>query len=283
MIKYTATNNLPLLEILVHMAPDSSKATLRSWIHEGRVQVNGLAITKTNYPVSEGQLITVGAKPLFLKGVVQILYEDQDLVVIDKPEGLLSVAAAFEKEQTAYAFLKERYRRHKVYPVHRLDQDASGVMIFALSERARDELKKIFEAHDITRIYYALVEGQLKGEGTWQSYLYEDDHYYVHTARDSSKGKIAITHYRAIKPTLRWTLLELKLETGRKNQIRVHCQKAGHSIVGDKKYGAHTHFIKRLGLHAAFLSFKHPFTGKQLTFNSPLPQAFTKFVGPDVV
>jgi 23S rRNA pseudouridine1911/1915/1917 synthase len=281
MIKYVVTNDQSLLETLSQMAPESSKETLRAWIREGRVQVEGVIIKKGNHPVTVGQSITVGSKPLFIKGGIQVLYEDRNLVVIEKPEGLLSVSAAFEKEETAYAFLKDRYR--KVYPVHRLDQDASGVMIFTLSEEARDAMKKIFEAHEITRIYYALVQGNLEGEGTWKSYQYEDGRYYVHTTPDPTKGKLAITHYRVIKASIHWTLLELKLETGRKNQIRVHCQEAGHSIVGDKKYGATSNFMHRLGLHAAFLSFVHPLTGKQLSFKSPVPEIFKKAVDLDVI
>lgn len=279
MIKYVAKSPLSLLETLSQVAPESSKETLRAWIREGRVQVEGATVKKSNHPVLTGQVVMIGAKPLFLKNGVQILYEDHDLVVIEKPEGLLSVASAFEKEETAYATLKGRYRSGKVYPVHRLDQDASGVMVFALSEEARDKMKKIFEAHEIIRIYYALVQGRLEGEGTWKSYQYEDGRYLVHTTPDPSKGKLAITHYKAVKSSTHWTLLEVQLETGRKNQIRVHCQEAGYPIVGDKKYGATTNFMHRLGLHAAFLSFTHPISGKVLSFKSAMPDIFKKAVG----
>jgi len=178
------------------------------------------------------------------------------------------VATAFEKGETAHALLRKKYHPRTVHVVHRLDQDTSGVMLFALSEKARDKLKEMFEKHSLQRVYCALIEGKLPQEqGSWVSYQFEDAQYYVHNSDDPAKGKMAITHYRVKESSKRFSLLELTLETGRKNQIRVHCQAAGHPIAGDKKYGSSCD-PGRLCLHAQFLGFIHPITGKQLSFTS---------------
>jgi 23S rRNA pseudouridine1911/1915/1917 synthase len=284
MIKFTASENMTLIEGLALLYPDSSKTTLRSWIKEGRVFVDGRPCKLTAQLLLKGQKIELGEKQMYAEGDLRILYEDRHVVVVDKPVGLLSVATAFEKGETAQAFLKNWFRKKspttKVFAVHRLDQDTSGVMMFALTEKARDALKKNFEAHDIERVYVALVEGAiptLKGKGdTWKSYQKEDSNYHVHNVDESSGGKLAITHYLVKEVTKRNTLLELRLETGRKNQIRAHCDNAGYPVVGDKKYGARTNPLKRLGLHAYLLGFEHPITQKKMVFISPVPEAFYK-------
>ena len=272
---YTAPHDLLILDALAFLSPNSSKNTLRSWIKEGRVQVNGSTISLANLPVLKNQIVTVGQRKKIIRAGIPILYEDHDIVVIDKPSGLLSVATAFEKGKTAHALLKAHYRTQKVCVVHRLDQDTSGVMLFALNQEACDRLKLLFEAHALERGYTAIVEGQLTPLfGTWKSYQYEDAQYKVHETEDETKGRLAITHFQVTSSTPRYSCLKLFLDTGRKNQIRVHCQSAGHPIVGDKKYGSQTNSIKRLCLHAHLLSFEHPFTKKKLRFESPLPDDF---------
>ena len=190
---------------------------------------------------------------------------------------MLSVATAFDKTNTAHSVLKAQFKPRQVYVVHRLDQDTSGVMLFALKENCFEAMKKIFEKHDIDRVYYAIVEGNLdSSSGTWQSYLYEDANYHVHSTTSAQTGELAITHYEVKAANKHYSLLELKLETGRKNQIRVHCQQAGNPVVGDKKYGATKNPLKRLGLHAYMLAFVHPSTHKKKIFTSPLPEVFLK-------
>lgn len=222
----------------------------------------------------------MGAKAVAPIDGLRILYEDSHLVVIDKPSNMLSVAAAFDKTKTAHAILKNHYRPNKVYVVHRLDQDTSGVMLFGLSETAYEKLKEIFEEHLITRQYVAIIEGQLlESQGTWESYLYEDDFYTVHvTTAANPRARRAITHYEVLNANKLYSLVKFTLETGRKNQIRVHCQAAGHSIVGDTKYGATRNPIKRLCLHAQHLGFEHPISGKKLYFESPIPTEFKKLI-----
>jgi len=270
-----AENDTHLLDCLTKLAPDSSKSTLRSWIKEGRVTIDGKTAKRADEPVAKGQKVALGQKPIFAEEKLRIVYEDRHLVAIEKPEGMLSVPTAFEKNETAYALLKKHYHPRRVHVVHRIDQDTSGVMVFALSEEGLKGLKELFEKHDIHRAYYAVVEGSvIPAKGTWQSYLYEDARYMVHATDDPTLGTIAITHYEVEKTSPRYTLLKLTLETGRKNQIRVHCLQCGCPIAGDQKYGAATDPVKRLCLHAATLEFVHPVTGKMLRFASPLPESF---------
>lgn len=274
-----ALENEPLINILAKIAPDSSKTTLRSWIKEGRVTVDEQVIKTASHVVSKGQKVAVNNKKNFAERRLHILYEDSHLVAIEKPEGLLSVATTFEKTETAHSILKKHFFRRKVQVVHRIDQDTSGVMLFALSDKGYDGLKALFESHDIERSYCAIVEGNVTPtQGVWQSYVYEDANYVVHSTQNPEKGSIAITHYRVASVSPRYSRLVLTLETGRKNQIRVHCQDCNHSIVGDKKYGSTVDPVRRLCLHAASLAFVHPVTGKKLEFVSPTPEVFKKLV-----
>jgi len=269
-MKYISQKNQTVLEALEKMAPDCSKTTLRSWLKHQRVQLDGRLVKIPTTFVSEGQVLTLGTKSQPHK--IHILYQDRHLVAIEKPAGLLSVSTKYEAQKTAHSLLKEIHKPHMVYPVHRLDRETSGVMIFALTLEARDGLKDLFEKHDIRREYEAIVEGHLDPlKGRWKSYLYEDDNYVVHSVDDPSRGKKAITHYEVLSTRKNTSHVKLSLETGRKNQIRVHCQEAGHPIQGDKKYGPSTIPCKRLCLHATLLELKHPVTGKELSFRSPFP------------
>jgi 23S rRNA pseudouridine1911/1915/1917 synthase len=276
-MKLLIKENMNLLEALSELSPESSKTTFKSWIKEGRLTVDGNRVQSKDLILQKGQFLELGSRSRFVKAGIRILYEDKTFVIIDKPTGVLSVSTVFQKEETVHAYLKNKYRPRKVYVVHRLDQDASGVMIFAFTEESHQKLKKLFEKHEIQRIYYAVVEGRLDTQaGTWQSYLYEDSNYYVHSTQNEEQGALAITHFQVKGYAKNYTLLEVKLETGRKNQIRVHCQKAGCSIAGDKKYGSVTDPFKRLGLHAHLLAFKNPMTGKEVSITSPLPDVFHK-------
>jgi 23S rRNA pseudouridine1911/1915/1917 synthase len=282
-MKWVAKENISLFDALVAMAPDCSKTTLRSWLKDGRILIDGEVVSHGKAILQSGQAVSLAPKPRFLAQGIQLLYQDNDIVVIDKPVGLLSVATDFEKKMTAHAILKGEFRPKKIFVVHRLDQDTSGVMVYALNEKAQQCLKSDFEAHTIERHYAAIVEGtEIESEGTWQSYLYEDGNYAVHSTRDESKGVLAITHYRLVGKSRKCAWLDLRLETGKKNQIRVHCQDAGHPVVGDKKYGARTDPIKRLCLHAYLLAMRHPITKKKMRFTSSVPEPFYKIVKPDV-
>lgn len=267
--------DVSLLDLLAKLFPDSSKATLRTWISDGRIYIDGNLAKSAKQLVSKGQEIAFGDKVRLVDNHIPIIYEDNAIIVIDKPVGLLSVSTAFEKSETAHGYLKRKYYPRPIYVVHRLDQDTSGVMVFALTEQSLDQLKKRFEKHDIQRRYIAVVEGRLESQsGCWKSYLHENANYVVKVVKDPDQGELAITHYQVKNSNKTYSLLELTLETGKKNQIRVHCQYAGHPVVGDKKYGSTCNPLKRLGLHAHTLAFSHPITGKPMSFTSQVPASF---------
>jgi 23S rRNA pseudouridine1911/1915/1917 synthase len=262
---------IKLIERLQRQFPDSSKNTLKQWIQEGRIAIDGKISLAPNPLLEEHQEITLKPKSTYMGWKVNILYEDQEIVVISKPSGLLSVDKDDEKEMSLHRLLKRR--RQRVYPVHRLDKAASGVLVFAYSTTARDHLKEQFASHTIHREYRAVVEGIVETQaGCWIHYLKEDASLKMYV---SDEGKRAITHFEVIKTLKEMTLLKLTLETGRKNQIRVQCSEAGHPICGDRKYGSETNPYKRLALHALLLEFDHPVTGKRMRFTDenavPLP------------
>ncbi|MGE5196027.1 MAG: RluA family pseudouridine synthase [Anaerolineae bacterium] len=274
-MNFKAPATLPLLEILQLANPASSKNTLRSWVEKGRIEVDGKVIKKSTFQVLKDQEIHLRNRVRFAENGIEVIYEDEHLVVINKPAGLLSVATVFDKHFTAHSILKRRYYSQRVFPVQRLDRETSGVMVFAYTEKSNFFLKNLFSRHEIDRKYLAIVEGVLEEKkGTWKSYLTEDQTYTVRNAEREGEGRLSITHYEVIFETSNLSCLCLKLETGRKNQIRVHCQQAGHPIVGDKKYGAAGESSGRMCLHAYQLGFCHPISLKFMSFHSPIPQAF---------
>jgi 23S rRNA pseudouridine1911/1915/1917 synthase len=272
-----------LLDHLISLYPDSSKATLRSWVEQGRVAVNGWLPAHAQLPLEPDMQIEVGNRIQFLYQGIKVLYEDDQLIAIDKPAGLLSVATATEIQRTAHHVLKRRQKNGRVFPVHRLDRDTSGVMIFAFTEQARDFLKARFEAHEIERQYLAVVEGRLAPKsGTWKSYLREDANFFVKPVAGPQEGaQLAITHFDVLSVQNHLSLVKFKLETGRKNQIRVQAAQAGFPIAGDKKYGL-AKKRPRLALHAHKLSIQHPVTGKQMQFTCPPSHTFTKNQWPSI-
>lgn len=278
-MKRQLTQDLPLLEALGELSPGSSRTTLRSWVKQGRVQIDGQVALRTDLPTYRGQTLSVSPKGQFLPHNLRLLYEDKHILVIDKPSGLLSVATDYERKKTAHAILKFHYHPRIVHVVHRLDQDTSGVMLFALSEEARQRLKEAFEKHALERHYIAIVEGRLAEiKGKWESYLYEDEAYRVHSTSDSLVGEYALTHFEVLNANRKYSRLHVQLETGKKNQIRVHCRDAGHPVVGDKKYGAKSNPLKRLCLHSERIVLEHPITHKPMRFESPPPPEFAQLI-----
>ncbi len=223
-------------------------------------------------------------KKKFLPKGLAVLYEDKDILVVDKPAGLLTVATEREKARTAQSILTEYIRtgcgrsRKRIYVVHRLDRDTSGVLIFAKSEEAMLRLKAGWKQTE--KKYLAVVHGRLeKQSGTITSYLAEDKAYNVYPTSDTTKGKLSQTAYTVLRMTKNYSLLEVVLLTGRKNQIRVHLAGLGHPIVGDPKYGNADEKQPRMALHARSISFNHPFTGVKLAFQSAEPSIFSSLVG----
>jgi RluA family pseudouridine synthase len=214
---------------------------------------------------------------------LEILYEDKDILVVDKPAGLLTVSTETQKEKTVYYALTDYVRkgcaksRNRIFIVHRLDQWTSGVLVFAKSEEVKLALQAQWK--DTEKKYLAVVHGRLKKkEGTITSYLAENKAYVVYSTTDVTKGKLARTAYKVLKESKQFSLLEIKLLTGRKNQIRVHLADEGHPVVGDRKYGKIKDEYRRLSLHSKSISFKHPTSGKQMTFEAKVPAYFSKLL-----
>ena len=272
-MEYVANEKQTLLALLIKEAPESPKTRIRGWIRDGRVCVNGRVVMKEMKEVDTGSVVTVGRKKKFLGDDLEVLYEDQDVVVVNKPAGLLSVDTDDGLDKSVHRLLKRQPHVKKVYPVHRLDRETSGILVFTYTERAREHLKEQFFNRTIGRTYYAVVEGKMEEKsGTWESNLLEDERLYVSSVAHG--GKHAITHFVVEKAMPRFTLLKVNLETGRKHQIRVHCKDAGHPVVGDAKYGNDISPFHRLGLHAASLEFVHPVKNKKISFKVPTPSCF---------
>ena len=219
-----------------------------------------------------------------LQGGLAILYEDEDIIAINKPAGLLTIATAKEKSQTAYFMLTDYVRkgsarsRKRVFIVHRLDRETSGVLLFAKTFESKTKLQEAWASTE--KHYLAVVHGRLtKKADTITSYLAEDKAHRVYSTPNSRQGRLARTAYRVLKEAKRMTLLDVNLLTGRKNQIRVHLADIGHPVVGDRKYGDAKGPRARLALHAHSISFMHPVSGQKLTLVAPTPPLFSKIMG----
>jgi 23S rRNA pseudouridine1911/1915/1917 synthase len=255
---------------------------------QGRVTLNGVPCPFANKPIVPGDVLEIGPRrtPQKLPHSLNVLYEDGDILVVQKPVGLLTVATLDERERTVFAYLRnylrERNSRQKLFIVHRLDKFASGILVFAKSEKVQSLLQDVFSRHEIQRKYWAIVEGTIeKDRGTIQSYLAQNRSMRMHSTDDARQGKIAVTHYRVLRRLKNTTSLEVTLETGRKNQIRVHFSEMGHPIVGDRAYGSAQNPLGRLGLHAFHLGFEHPIQGNPLAFQTDPPPEFVKYL-PDI-
>lgn len=216
-------------------------------------------------------------------GGMTILHEDRDLLVVVKPAGLLTVGTDRDKSRTAHFLLNDYVRKgnpkahNRVYVVHRLDQDTSGILLFAKSEPAKTFLQEHWDATD--KHYLAIVHGQLPlKEGKISSYLAENAAHKVYSTLDAGKGKLSHTAYKVLQETRRFSLLDIHLLTGRKHQIRVHFAEQGHPVAGDRKYGGGDADCKRLALHASSIAFLHPFSGRKMTFETGLPEEFARLL-----
>ncbi|MCH9812163.1 RluA family pseudouridine synthase [bacterium] len=257
-----------LTTLLAKLYPDVSKNKLKNFYTSKRVMRGGF-LTIKDTPLKIGEKITILKKPQFL-GDLLIYYVDKDIIVLEKPAYLLSVDADNSPGNSVHASLKRRYG--SVFPVQRLDRETTGVMVFALSREAKEGLKKQFEEKLVEREYVAIAEGLLKEDkGTWKSFLQEGGDKKMRVA---GHGVLAITHFETKKRLKKGaTFIRCKLETGKKNQIRVHAAHAGHPLLGDSRYG-HGKKGKTLFLHANKLAFFHPIREKKMHFTSPIPKEF---------
>lgn len=274
----SAKKDCTLLELLKESFPDSSTTQLKKWLAQERIEVNETVIRSPIHPLKEGDSVNLLKKQTPTKDPFEIIYEEDSFVIVDKPNGLLSVALDTQSEISLHTLLKRRYPKKRVGVVHRLDRDTSGAIAFALDQEAYLSLKDQLKTRSMKRRYLLLVEGILEGEGVWDSYLKEDASLNVHTVPDNTPGaERAITKWHVLGHDQKSTLLECNLVTGKKNQIRVHAQAAGHPVVGDAKYGStRIDTRQRLMLHAAALELQHPRTGQTMRFDAKVPESFLK-------
>lgn len=282
-----------LLDRLRALYPQSSRRSLKHWLVAGRVRVNGRVIADGQSPVGPADRVELGvrtrspARQAFPAGL-RLVHEDADLLVIDKPPGLLTIATATERERTAYrlvwAYLAAQRPSRRPFIVHRLDRETSGLVVFAKSPSVKRHLQAQFEARAVERLYIALVGGRVRDDrGTIESWLTQDRSLRVQTTRAprpsatrSAAAREAITHYRVLERGAHTTLLELSLGTGRRRQIRVQLADLGHPIVGDLAHGSRLSGLGRLCLHAFRLQFTHPATLARVGFESPAPAVFAR-------
>ena len=274
MEKYIVKENEILIEFLKKTFSNLSKNSVKSLLHNEKVFVNGNMTTKYNYELNIGDVVEIREK---VAKNIDIIYEDKDIIVINKPSGLLTVATEKEKNKTAYhlvmEYLKKKNKNNRIFVIHRLDKDTSGIIMFAKNERAKHLYQDNWNDIVKKRCYYAVIDGKMENkEGTIKSYLKENGNM-VYSVKDRS-GKIAITEYKVLKEIKNISLLDINLRTGRKNQIRVHMKENKTPILGDLKYGEKSKLINRLALHAYKLELINPVTKKLLTFEVNMPNEF---------
>jgi len=280
----TVSEPAELMDFLIDKLPGKGRNNIKSLLTHRQVLVGQKVITHYNHPLQAGQEVTINWSLVrdedHIKGL-KVIYEDSELLVIDKPAGLLSIASDAEKQNTAYHQLTDYVRRNnpdnRIFIVHRLDRDTSGVMLFAKNEAVKHSLQDAWKDLVVDRAYVAVVEGRVnKKEDLIKSWLLETKTKMMYSSSTPDDGLEAITRYKVLQASSQYSLLEIRLETGRKNQIRVHMKDIGHSIIGDKKYGSTTNPIGRLGLHAHILAFHHPVTDELMRFETEVPKKFSR-------
>lgn len=259
---------IKLLEYLLLKFNKLSRNSVKNLLTNKQIVINGKVITKHDYLLKKGDKISFNG--LSNKKGLKIIYEDDLFIAIDKPYNLLTVATDKEKEKTAYVMVSDYVRQNnlksRIYVLHRLDKETSGVLVFCKDERVKNELQDKWNEIVSKREYIAAVEGILeKKEGIIKSYLKEGKNRMVYSC-SKNEGKLAITEYKVIKENKDYSLVNINLLTGRKNQIRVHFKDIGHPLVGDKKYGNNNRELNRLALHASKIEFIY--NNKKYTFES---------------
>ncbi len=285
MHSFKIQTEVSLLNFLLSQFPSAPRTRVKKWLQLGCVSVNAKSVTKHNHALAKGDEVRVepGKKtPLLFDSPMKVVFQDTDILVVDKPAGLLTVSTEKEKIKTAYfqlnEWLKQANPPERVFIVHRLDRETSGLLVFAKNEAAKKKLQDDWDGAE--KHYTAVVEGKPpKDEDTLESMLSENKALRVFSADHGIKSaKLAVTHYQLIKTSGFFSLLDVVPQTGRKNQIRVQLSEIGTPVTGDKKYGAAKNPIGRLALHARELSFEHPVTRQFMTFKSEVPREIPKIL-----
>lgn len=269
-----------LMDLLLEKIQTNSKTKIRNLVKYGNVTIDGAIAQRVDLEMQAGQVVEIQRSKRASNSALpfRILFEDQYLLIVEKPIGVLSMSKYEDKSDTFLYAVNQALRhrppqQRRAYLVHRLDREASGIMVFAFSPEIKRAMQDNWDKTE--KHYYALVEGRPpQKEGVIKSWLREDRIFKVYSCPEGPNAKYAVTHYRQIKEYSKYTLLEVRLETGRKNQIRVHLSEMGCPIVGDKKYGAKGNPIQRLGLHAFSFAFDHPVTGERMKFQISAPKSF---------
>jgi 23S rRNA pseudouridine1911/1915/1917 synthase len=273
-----------LLKFLISKFPEKSRTAIKLMLAHKQISVGDLVTTQFDFQLNRGQVVYLNKKKSeekFRFRGLRIVHEDVDLLVVEKGSGLPSIDTEKENVKTAHSLLNEYVRKfdlkNQVFIIHRLDRDSSGLMIFAKSKKVQEIVQKEWNGSLIEDTYVVVVEGVVeKPEGSITSWLKENKAFQVFSSQIPDDGQKAVTHYKVLKTSKLFSLLEIMPETSRKNQIRVHMKDLGFPIAGDKKYGAKLNPVGQIGLHCRVLSFKHPVTGKTLRIESPIPGKFIK-------
>lgn len=276
-----------LMEFIAKQLPDAKRTDIKKWLKYGQVMLQGVVTNAFDAPVMPDEWVEINITrpfPVFKHPRLSIVYEDEDVIVVNKGYGLLSIGTDRPgKVETAYSilrdFVKKVHPSNKIFIVHRLDRDTSGLMMFARTPEAKDAMQHNWNNMVLDRTYVAVLEGEVEqDEGVIKSYLAENARYEVYSTENPEEGRLAVTRYKVLRRGHGRSLVEFSLDTGRKNQIRVHAKEMGHPIIGDKRYGAETSPLHRLALHARSLRFAHPVTRKDMRFETPIPSKFQAVV-----
>ena len=282
-IEFTVNKPMSLLDFIMESMKGISRNKAKDILTGHGITVDRKSVSQYNYELRPGMVVRVSKhkRNNELKNkYVKIVYEDKDLIVIEKSAGILSmpaVAQQFSIKTVLDEYFTRRHFKCTAHIVHRLDRDTSGLMMYAKNIEVQRILEEHWQEIVTDRRYVAVVSGKMEKEGgTISSWLKDNKAYVTYSSPTDNGGKYAVTHFHTLDARERYSLVELKLETGRKNQIRVHMQDIGHPVVGDSKYGNGSDPIGRLGLHAYRLNFYHPITGEPMEFETPFPTLFTK-------
>ncbi len=279
--EYKVKESKELLEYLI-INLGFSRNNAKSLLSHHLVAINGAPISQFNFMLSKDDDLIISKKPIKRKerSNLPIIFENDDIIVINKPYGLLSVASDKEKSSTAYRmvmdYLQEKNRKARIYVVHRLDKETSGVLMFAKNEKVKEALQEKWNDIVLKRGYYAVVEGVMaKKEDHIVNYLNMNSLNLMYiTSKFDKKAQKCVTNYKVIKENKKYSLLDVDIETGRKNQIRVTLGSLNHYVLGDDKYGNPENPLNRLCLHAYNLIFINPLDNKKYDFTAPMPKEF---------
>ncbi len=291
-----ADRDSALLRYMYENMQGQSRSAVKAYLTRGQVTVNGQSTTAFDYPVHKGDRIMIHDKGIMVKKRggekdtrVKIVFEDDWLIVVDKRSGVLSMSTGRPGETTAYSLLSDYVKRvygkdSKIFIVHRIDRETSGLIIFSKDEKTKHALQENWNSSVLERKYCAILEGRPpENQGTVHSWLSENPKSLKVTSSPTDDGgKESVTHYRVLSHGKHYSLVEFELETGRKHQIRVHSALLGCPVTGDRRYGAADNPAGRIALHARSIVFRHPVTGKVMSFDTGLPNIFKAVMKDDV-